>query len=167
MKEGTGTQMRTTERIFGVLASVLGLVALVLSLAQRIQRVVQVSGGAGSVFGPGIDASNRLVIFLPLTLTVLGIALTCLSALLDARRTPQRGLWLAPLLVGVVAAFVGIWLLSANGVWLDLGTTSGSLAAPTSQVSVAALYFPAALTGAVAALVALVRRGPRVARASA
>lgn len=155
--------MRTTERLFGVLASALGLVALVLSLAQRI---VQLSGSAGVVYGPGIDASKRLAIFLPLALTVLGVALACLSALLDTRRTPQRGAWLAVLLVGVVVGFLGIWLLSANGVWLDLGTTSGSLAAPTSQVSVAALYFPAALAGAVAALLALVRRGPRVARAS-
>lgn len=160
--------MRTTERVFGVLAAVLGLVALVLSLAQRIQRIqriVQLSGGGGVVYGPGIDASSRLAIFLPLALTVLGVALACLSALLDARRTPQRGVWLVVLLVGVVVGFVGIWLLSANGVWLDFGTTSGSLAAPPSQVSVAALYFPAALAGAVAALSALARRGPRVARA--
>jgi hypothetical protein len=151
--------MRTTERIFGVLASVLGLVALVLSLTQRI---VQVSTSSFVIYGPGIDASNRLAIFLPLALTVLGVALACLSALLDAHRPPQRGTWLAVLLVGVVMGFVGVWLLSANGVWLDLGTTSGSLAPATSQVSIAALYFPAALAGAVAVLLALVRRGPRV-----
>jgi hypothetical protein len=116
------------------------------------------------MYGPGIDPSNRLAIVLPLALTVLGVALACVSALLDARRTPQRGVWLPVLLVGVVVGFVGIWLLSANSVWLD-GTPSGTLAVPTNQVSVAARYFPAALAGAVAALLALVRRGPRVARA--
>ena len=154
--------MRTTERIFGVLASVLGLVALVVSLTQRI---VQVSGSSGVIYGPGIDASKRLAIFLPVALTVLGVALASLSALLDARRSPQRGTWLAVLLVGVVIGFVGVLLLSANGVWLDLGTPSGSLAPGTSQASVAALYVPAVLAGAVATLLALVRRGPRVARA--
>lgn len=156
--------MRTTERIFGMAAGVLGLAALVLCLTQRIQRLVQLSTSALVLYGPGIDSSNRLAIFLSVALTALGIALVCLSALLDARHTPQRVAWIVALWVGVVASVVGIWLLGANVLWLDLGTTAGSVAAPAYQVSVATLYFPAALTGAVAALVALVRRALRASR---
>jgi hypothetical protein len=154
--------MRATERIFGVLAGILGLVALVLTLTQRTAQVVS---GTAVMYGPGTDASNRLAIALPLALTVLGVALACLSAMLDARAGLRRGAWPALVIVGALLGIAGVWLLGSNGVWLDLGAAPGSLAPAASQVSVAALFFPAALAGAVAALLALFRRGARVAQA--
>ena len=155
MQEGTGKRCETTERISAYWP---------VSLASWHSCFRSRNGSCKSPPARSLRLdresmrSNHLAIFLSLALTALGVALACPSALLDARRLRQRGRWLAVLLVGVVVSVVGIWLLSANDVWLDLGAPSGSLAPATSQVSVAALCFPAALASAVAALLALVRR---------
>lgn len=139
--------MRWVERVAGVVAAALALGALGFALSQRVTTVA-----TGSVvYGPGVDASATLGMFLPLGLAVAAALIACLAALRDSGRGARRGMWTGLLAIAALFCVAGVVTLGLNSVWVETGVPPEA----SWQISAAVVFAPAALAALIAMFSAL------------
>lgn len=139
--------MRWVERVAGMLAAALALLALGFALSNQV--ITTTTGVV--VYGPGMTNSGALGRFLPLGLAVVAALLTCLAALLDSRRNTRCGLWTGLLASAALFCVAGVVTLGLNSVWVEIGVPPES----SWQISAAVVFAPAALAALISLLGAL------------
>jgi len=153
--------MRWIERVSGLLAGLLAIVAGLLSFQlPAVQTFGPVNCGGNcsqsSVeYGPGISASLHSAIILPVALTVIAALGVAIVALLDARRpTHSRALGVAALVATIVCG-VGAGVLLAGNISVTYATLPPSPSMLILQYNVGALFIPT-LAAAILCVIAVI-----------
>lgn len=158
--------MRWIERVSGLLAGLLAIVAGALALwLPADQTLPPVGCGAGCtessvVFGPGVSASLHNAIILPVAIIIVAALAIAAVALRDARRPAHSRVLVALALVAATLCAIGAGVLLAGNINVTYATLPPSPSMLILQYNVGALFTPALAAAILCAVTVIWPRRP-------
>ena len=131
--------MRWIERVSGLLAGLLAVVAGLLALQLP---AAQVSGNV-TTYGPGISPSLHSAIMLPVAITIVAALAIALVALLDTRRPAHSRALTALAVIATIGCAIGAGILLAGNVSLVFAAPPLHRSGLIQQYNAGALFTPA------------------------
>ncbi len=159
--------MRWIERLSGLLAGLLAIVAGALAFQLHAVRILTpVSCGDSCTqssveFGPGVDLTAHSAIMPPVAIIVVAALALAAVALLDTRRPAHSRFLSALTWLAVILCAIGVGMLLAGNIDVEYNTTNPlPPAGLLLQYNAGALFMPALLAAFVCAIAAIWPRRP-------
>ncbi|HEU0026824.1 MAG TPA: hypothetical protein VFQ25_06875 [Ktedonobacterales bacterium] len=153
--------MRWIERVSGLLAGLLAVVAGLLSFQLPAARIfASVSCGVGCTessveYGPSVSASAHNAMILPVALTVVAALAIALVALLDAQRPAHSFALVALALAATIVCAAGAGALLAGNTALVFAAPPLRHSGLIMQYNAGALFIPALVAAIICAIAVL------------
>jgi hypothetical protein len=143
--------MRRIERVSGLLAGLLaivaGLLAFWLPADQTVANTV--------VFGPGVSASLHNAIIPPVAIIIVAALAIATTSLLDARRPAHSRALVALALVATIVCALGAGVLLAGNIALVFAAPPDRGSGLILQYNAGALFIPTLVAAIVCAITAI------------